>query len=479
MPHRGQFALVVGFGVAALLTSGPWAAWADDEQTQQELRAPTIRLSLHPADEPRPALRYRLLPTLIDQRPGNAAVFYNKAALMLRQLPEADDDTRRASEWLDLPLEQLPRDEVAKAVRRWDSVLREVGYAAVRQDCDWQMPIREQFPYSIMLPELQEIRSPARMLALQARLAIAEGRFDDAVATLRTGYAVARHAGSGPTLIHALIGMAVGNVMTAQTRELAQQPGAPNLYWALADLPRPFIDLRLANDYEADSLYFWHPEWRDLEHGDRSPSEWHQIYETFVESIGQIESGRSEEANRWQVLALALKEYPRAKQWLVDRGRSPEAVDLMTVPQVVVLYTVGTYNEVRDQLFKWACLPYRDVRERLAAAQLSIEQAHEIVPLAKLQLPAVSAAMAAQARTQQAFTMQMTVEALRLYAARHNGQLPKELGDVTEVPLPDDPWTGKPFVYRLSGERATLEATPPPEMPRNYWNADFEITITQ
>ena len=39
------------------------------------------------------------------------------------------------------------------------------------------------------------------------------------------------------------------------------------------------------------------------------------------------------------------------------------------------------------------------------------------------------------------------VEALRMYAAAHDGTLPDKLDDVSEVPVPADPGTGLPFEY--------------------------------
>jgi hypothetical protein len=48
------------------------------------------------------------------------------------------------------------------------------------------------------------------------------------------------------------------------------------------------------------------------------------------------------------------------------------------------------------------------------------------------------------------------VEALRLYAASHEGKLPEALSQVKEVPVPDDPATGKPFEYRRDGVAALL-----------------------
>jgi hypothetical protein len=54
------------------------------------------------------------------------------------------------------------------------------------------------------------------------------------------------------------------------------------------------------------------------------------------------------------------------------------------------------------------------------------------------------------------------IEAIRLYAADHEGALPASLEAVTEVPVPDDPATGKPFAYKLDGSTATLSAPGPP-----------------
>jgi hypothetical protein len=53
------------------------------------------------------------------------------------------------------------------------------------------------------------------------------------------------------------------------------------------------------------------------------------------------------------------------------------------------------------------------------------------------------------------------IEALRDYAAAHDRQLPAQLGDLADTPLPNDPATGKPFTYRLEGSKAILEVSPP------------------
>lgn len=53
------------------------------------------------------------------------------------------------------------------------------------------------------------------------------------------------------------------------------------------------------------------------------------------------------------------------------------------------------------------------------------------------------------------------IEAIRLFAAGHDGQLPEKLSDITEVAVPNDPVTRKPFVYRCTGSDAALEGSAP------------------
>ncbi len=62
------------------------------------------------------------------------------------------------------------------------------------------------------------------------------------------------------------------------------------------------------------------------------------------------------------------------------------------------------------------------------------------------------------------------MEAVRLYAAAHDGKLPASLDDVKDVPIPDDPVTGQPFGYRRVGDRAFLSSTPFPGQPADNAN---------
>jgi len=49
------------------------------------------------------------------------------------------------------------------------------------------------------------------------------------------------------------------------------------------------------------------------------------------------------------------------------------------------------------------------------------------------------------------------IEALRLYAGAHDGKFPENLSDVTDLKIPVDPVTKKPFSYKSTGSEAVLE----------------------
>jgi hypothetical protein len=92
-------------------------------------------------------------------------------------------------------------------------------------------------------------------------------------------------------------------------------------------------------------------------------------------------------------------------------------------------------------------------------------------------LPRVVEARRLQARLQQRIGLLRHVEALRLYAAEHEGKLPEKLSDCS-VPLPEDPFTGKPFRYRKDEATAHLYGTPPRgEENVAAYNLHYEVTI--
>jgi len=459
----------------------------DDRVQEPDDPVQVTRLTIHPAAEPSPALRYRLLPSLIDMRPGNAAVFYNKACLMYSEARDRKKELDKLAEWLDAPIESLSLAEAAEYVGRFDELFRELTYASLREDCDWQIPLREQSPYTILLPEVQAMRGLSRLVAAKARLEIAQGKFDDALRSLTIGYAMAGHAARGPTLIQSLVGMAIAGVMTNQAREIAQRPDGPNLYWAYTSLPRPFVSLTRANEFEFDMFYFWHPEWRKRDGNAFSAAEWQRMWDALANNMAELGVADLDKSwlgdpGRLRLIGRAIRHYPQAKRWLLERGRSEDEVEQMPVAQVLMIYTLDTYDELRDERFKLAGLPYWQIHDRLRQENEQmrrISDEREVVPLAGTLLPAISNVALAQARSDRSFCLARIIEALRLYAANHDGRLPERLADVTEVPIPDDPLTGGDFSYRLSGETAVLETPLPQGLLQRQHGLRYEITVAR
>jgi hypothetical protein len=57
----------------------------------------------------------------------------------------------------------------------------------------------------VFLPDVQEIRPFVRALKVRFRAEVALGRFDDAIRTAKTLFAISRHVGDRPTLIASLM----------------------------------------------------------------------------------------------------------------------------------------------------------------------------------------------------------------------------------------------------------------------------------
>src|SRR5262249_3494835 len=146
---------------------------------------------------------------------------------------------------------------------------------------------------SASLEEVQQLREFALLLAVRARVEMAEGKFDRVATTLRTGLAVARHAGEAPTVIGSLISVALASVALKQLDDFIQWDGAPNLYWALTDLPRPFVALRKALQGERITIYGVFPGFGeaagDLNMGPLEPEQLRACVDSLIKEEGGVD----------------------------------------------------------------------------------------------------------------------------------------------------------------------------------------------
>jgi hypothetical protein len=100
--------------------------------------------------------------------------------------------------------------------------------------------------------------------------------------------------------------------------------------------------------------------------------------------------------------------------------------------------------------------------------------------LAALLLPAMEKVIFATTRIDRKIAALRCIEAIRLYVGGHDGKLPAALNDLTEVPIPVDPVTGKDFEYKVDDGKAVLSAPPPPgEKPNSGNHLKYELTLAR
>jgi hypothetical protein len=473
-----------------LLASWPITALAQPSAEKPPEPPKPKELALSPAAAPVPSLKYRLLPSAAELNPGDAAPIY----LRIHGYEDSslDEAWRQISEksgkWRDLPLDQLPVAEARAFVNLWSGKLRQLEYGTRRKTCDWSytLPEERSRAVEILLPDAQSMRQWGRILALKARVEIAEKKYDEAVRTIVTGLAFSRHLATGPFLINGLIGIVVANMMLDQADLLIAQPGAPNLYWALTALPRPLIDMREQSEIEQKMLEYVIPELSEAElERPREAAEWGpylaRMYVGILRWSEEFAQGDRDypwlrEKSGWDLARLRAEFLPPARDYLkATRGLDARQLAAMPDDQLVALYVAGRYRELNDEAFRSAYLEPRDAIPYLAAVEKRLQPfAAGPLALPVMNLKAIHAMQTTIVWPDRSIAKLRLLEAIRLYAAAHDGKLPDSLEQITEVPVPEDPATGKPFLYRRSGDAAILHV--PQAGLRNPWPT-YRITI--
>jgi hypothetical protein len=452
-------------------------------QTTQPALISVVRMTIHPAAEPQPALKYQLLPPILEQTPGNAALLYHTAILL-----SSDYAVRRnLNELIETPANKLPalKPFEDRLCPESYAFLRYIEMASRREKCDWDRPLSEGA--NILLPELGAMRYIGRFIETLTRYRIAQGRFDAAIHSLQTGFSIARHTTEGLGLITDVVGIAIGNIMVNRVEKFIQVPGAPNLYWALTSLPTPFVDLRKSAQQEALFVYRLSPGLINLETKPLTPQEYRTLidkmatlFEKFkLESIATGEVPAPPSKNQAEKIESGIKkDYPDAKRYLLAHGKTQKMIEAMPVSQVVLLYYLRTFEQSRDDIHKWINIPYWQTREQVRLAEkriLTLEK--EMKNNYFFQgLTLWDRAYFAATKLDRQIAVLRCIEAIRMYAANHSNKLPGSLNDITEVPLPNNPLTGRAFIYSAQGDKAVLEAPAPPGAKADTGKR-YEITL--
>lgn len=437
-------------------------------RSQAEESSTTV-LSVEAAKEPVPPLRFRLWKPNYELQPGSAQLHFYRALTQMYQLPS--EYVAQVEDWAgDFTDSNAPSSQqVEQALEDLAPVFNELAAFAECEDRKWDHRLRDLEGAGIFeyrMPDVQVSRSLARLLQVKIRHAIRQGELEAAIADLQTGFRLAEFVGQGETLIQQLVGLAIDGVMLGEVEALLQADDCPNLYWALASLPRPLLDINQSIQFELDSIPRVFPGLAEAVSSENNdPEYWTEKWAQVIDQFGKLGSDTDLQAS---VAFLGALDERSAREQLLAVGMPSEKVDAM--PALRAILAAGHYDLqlISQEILKSTLLPHRPGSDMAEQQEAELQQWIETrmptsiaAHIVSLLTPAVNAAQQAGQRLQFMRDRLMTVEALRMHAAHHDGKFPASLAEITLVPVLSNPFTEQPLQYSVSDDRKRCTLTAP------------------
>lgn len=448
-------------------------------------------LVLAPKAEHKPALSIRFIPDSFHAKPGNAAIYYLKAGGYFEQSStqqarrKFEEDSRQAANgkdyapyiWLETELKDLPVDEMKTFLRYTSFQPLFLEEAAARLHCDYDRQVNTiENPVGYLLPEIQSIRDIARLQAMRFLVAMAENRTDDAVKILGQMIAMGPHLSQEPFLVSNLVGAACVGIGMQHAHYLSEHADSPNLYWAIAQLPNPMIDLSPSLAYEREVLFQQVKALQEVDDNPKPVEYWSEFLERFTQHMNGMGISLDELENILTSnkigLSLAIgANVPKACEYLVEiEGMSNSRLDSLPNTQVFFLAMRRFYERYRDELFKYSFLPqYAQKNAKKNPVDFDdLKSRYGLFTMPTYYfLPAVQSAQGASKRLQQQLALWQTIESIRHHLATNNNTLPGTLAEL-ELPAPLDPVSFEPFEYTIHAKGATLKGTANPGLQYQF-----------
>ncbi|MCA9008931.1 MAG: hypothetical protein KDB01_04245 [Planctomycetaceae bacterium] len=459
------------------------------QQAQKKSEEIAEPLRIHAAGEPSPALKYRLYPARWELQPGSAVLHYTRAQILFLQLPK--ETQIQWQMWYGE--DKTPTDdELANAVVSLQQIFNELHNLAQSEDLTWDHRIRDlRGPevYAYLLPDVQEARSMARLLRLKIKHQLKQKDFDGAISAISDGMRLAEFVGQGETVIQKLVGIAIMAMMRECIVETISTAGSPNLYWALASVPQPLIDMREAVLWELGNIQNVLPALKEAETANWSDAEAAKKWTSLVADLGTLGAGDQVDGISVQlVLAIAgVMHVDAARERLLTRGVSEERLAKMPVLQIVLLDASQELKNFGDELGKGHLLPASISKSLLERENGEYEdwiRQHRTTSVGAaiggLLFPAVRQARTAETRTLMNHNRLMTLEAIRMHAAEHSGELPKSLAELNPAPAMPDPTSGQGFEYSIESTDEQKTIVLKAAEPLNWkQNQEFRATLVK
>ena len=439
-------------------------------------------VTLSPMASPKPLSNYYLTPQYKEQQPGDQLSGFMKCFMEQRNFYSIEPEKLR-EKLNGMTLDELPKDSRTQASvmggiaypEKYRGMMANMDQAARYNRIEWNdyFRIRED-GINWLLPEVQYMRMLASVLKVRLRGEIKNGEFDRAIVTVRSMTGLAKMFETHPSIIGNLVGIAIQTIAWNGVEEMIAQPGCPNLFWSLVEVPNP--PHTIAHGYEGERVFLT-TELDYLLTLDRpltAPEEakcvafFQQLVKEDMPQKDGTEKAKEAQAKLGRFVADKDR-VEAARGRLVSVGKmKPEAVKGFGPMQVTLTDDVLTYQILRDEMMKYRNLPFETAMAGMDAQEKLLQAAKPETVVAPALLPAIKRVKAAEVRTAQRVAYLQVLEALRLHAAASNGELPATLAD-TKLPMPLDPVTGKAFDYSVKDGVATLTGGKILDQPRRVY----------
>lgn len=444
---RCKFSLVIALMSCLSANSFGQVQVIDEPAVESKPVLPVVDMTIWPAAEPEPALRYKFWGESLRTSGDNAIVHILKAVVEYNEVPKSSDpNTNWDREHAKSSVKDYPSEAARTSLKPYTHVLEELHLASRAQRVDFDFNLydssKKNWYSTLRLSELNIVREFGRLLSRQARLAIVEKRYDDAIEALQSGFRLAEISPviGGNTLISKLVGTSLHSSMLDEVRVFIQQPDAPNLYWALASLPDEIGDLRRALEVESLAIDKEMAPIMDLPNEPITTQAWQ---DRIADSISEVMSLQARPANfnsdsadtKLQSGMIVLVYGPGAKAYLIAHGEDASKVDQMSFAEAVVRATRHEALDLKSESFKWALLPQTGISDHVEVVYfLDRTPLSPAKFIAQTYLPAVWQARASGTRLLTKRNQLITVEALRAYLASSDSKLPSSLEKLSPLP---------------------------------------------
>jgi hypothetical protein len=352
------------------------------------------------------------------------------------------------------------------ACSRFDEFIdNHIAVATRCRDCDWGIAAEDLRGKQLLQMDFPAIRSASSIswtLVLKTRAAIKQGEFEKATELLRMHYTLAQNVSRLNDSIAILTAVQCLSRANMTLLEFVAQPDAPNMYWPIAQLPSPIISGVAAMETRLAMFENLVPDFKEIDKAQWSDQRWKrvamEVFETLADAEGSTSApgGTDKQSNAKALfLKASLAGVTTAKKRLSASGLDAAKIEKMSVPQIMLLDAKREYEKAKSEFQTMIYMPIPDSilmqqrrNETYSPEALQNNLGAKIFnTFGPLNLnPQV-------AEVQQELDLIRIIEALRLHAG-DTGNLPLSLDEIDSVPIPLDPWTGKPFDCQLTLNKA-------------------------